>query len=148
MPNPFNLLELAANLQVMKRELPILLANQAQRYFADSWKQQGYEGKQWKEVKRREEGTKEYKYPKYKGLSRRTNPILVRSGALRREVSNSIRSQSFDLIKLVSSLPYSSYINEGTPTMDARPFMRDSPGLRVKQTELITKTVNRALKIT
>jgi hypothetical protein len=141
MENKFHIDQLIANIDKVKRELPVLLANQAERHFVSSWQQQGYEGARWKEVKRREPGTPEYKYPKFKGLSRRTNPIGVNTGALRRDANNSIRSQNWDLVKLVSSLGYSSYFNKN------RPFMRDSPGLRAKQKTLITSTVNKALKI-
>jgi hypothetical protein len=141
MANKFNIGELVKNIEEVKRTLPILLANQARRYFVNSWQQQGYEGTPWKEVKRREPGTPEYKYPKYKGLSRRTNPILVSSGALRRDANNSIQSQTWDLVRLVSSLEYASYVNKD------RPFMKDSPGLRAKQVKLITETVNKALNI-
>lgn len=141
MENKFNIGELIKNIEEVKRTLPVLLANQAQRHFVGSWQEQGYEGVKWKEVKRREPGTPEYKYPKFKGLSRRTNPILVSSGALRRDANNSIRSKTWDLVQLVSSLSYSSYVNKN------RPFMKDSPGLRAKQKTLITNTVNKALHI-
>ena len=147
--NKFNLDEVAAKMETVKVELPILLANQAQRHFVASWQEQGYEGAQWKEVKRRIAGTKEYKYPKYKGLSRRTLPILVRSGALRRDVNNRtggfIRSKTWSLVRLVSDtkdaktgLMYSSFVNE------KRTFMADSPGLRMKQEKLITETLGKA----
>lgn len=138
--NPFHTGEILKQMERVKHELPILLANQAQRHFTESFSQGGYEGKPWKEVQRRIQGTSEYKYPMNKGLSRRTSPILVRTGKLRRMVSNSIRTKTFELIRLVAALPYASYQNEGTDDIEARPYMRDSPGLRKIQNELITKT--------
>jgi hypothetical protein len=126
-----------ANIQRMKTELPIVLANQAQNYFVESWQKQGWEGVGWKEVKRRQEGTPEYKYPKGKDLGRHTRAILVKTGTLRRAVSNSIRSRSFNLIRLVVAVPYAEYLNDGTPKMVARTFMKDSAGLRLIQREKI-----------
>lgn len=140
--NKFNIPELITNIDKVKHDLPILLANQAKRHFVASWQEQGYEGEHWKEVKRRIEGTPEYKYPKYKGLSRRTNPIGVNTGALRRDANNSIQSQTWDSVRLVSSLQYASYYNKD------RPYMKDSPGLRAKQVALIEKTFNKAMNIT
>lgn len=58
-------------------ELPEIIGNEGQRAFADEFKNQRWDNNKWKEVKRRMPGTFEYKYPKRKGLSRRTNPILV-----------------------------------------------------------------------
>lgn len=139
MSNPFHTDRILEDMQRMKRELPILIANQAQVYFTHAFTQQGLGSEQWKEVKRREEGTPEYKYPKYKGLSRRTSPILVRSGNLRRAESNSIRNATWDSVKLVNALAYASYQNEGTATIDARPFMKQTPQLLAKQTKLITE---------
>ena len=46
-------------IRAMKEDLPVQLANQAQNYFVGSWKQQGWDGQAWKEVKRREQGTPE-----------------------------------------------------------------------------------------
>jgi len=138
MDNKFGTGAMMQNLEKLKRELPVLLANQAQRHFTANFKAQGFEGDHWKEVKRRIEGTPEYKYPKTKGLSRRTSPILVRTGKLRRAVSESIRSKTFTSIKLVAALPYANYQNEGTDTIPKRQFMGDSPQLRKLQTELIT----------
>lgn len=147
MANPFHIDQMIKDMATVKRQLPILLANQAQRHFVASFQEQGYEGKQWKEVQRRTEGTKAYKYPMHKGLSRRTSPILVRSGNMRRGVNNSIRSATWALVKLVTAFHYASYQNEGTASIEARPFMKDTVKLRAMQTELITKTTNRIFHI-
>lgn len=135
----FNFSEVLKKSEQLKNELPILLANQAQVYFTESFTNQSWDGKEWKEVQRRIEGTPEYKYPKYKGLSRRTTPILVRTGNLRRAVSNSVRTGhvSFDEIKLVVPIEYASYLNKGTDKMVQREFIGDSPILKKKQIQLI-----------
>lgn len=148
MPNPFHIDALIKNMTEVKHDLPILLANQAQRYFTDTFQQQGIAGNQWKEVQRRIEGTKEYKYPMTKGLSRRTSPILVRTGKMRRAVSNSIRNATFDNIRLTSGgIAYGTYHNDGTGTIPKRSFMKQTTQLTKKQDELILKTVNKAMGI-
>jgi hypothetical protein len=139
----FNIDRVISKMEQLKHELPVLLANQAQRYFTHTWQEQGMDGTPWKEVKRRIPGTPEYKYPKKKGLTRRTKPILVQTGHLRRAVADSIKSQTWDRVTLVNAMPYASFINEGTAKMVARPFMKDTPALRAKQIELINKTVGR-----
>ena len=94
-------------------------------------------------MKRRQDGTPENKYPKRKGLSRRTKPILVGTGALRRAVSNSIRSATFNSIRLVVDLPYAIAQQYGTEHIDARPYMGDNAELRDQQRKTIMKTVDR-----
>lgn len=149
MPNPFHIDALIKNMTEVKHDLPILLANQAQRHFTDSFQTAGLDGKkQWDEVKRRQYWTPEYKYPKNKGLSRRTSPILVRTGKMRRAVSNSIRNATFDNIRLTSGgITYGTYHNVGTANIPKRTFMKQTPQLTKKQDELILKTVNKAMGI-
>ena len=142
MDNKFHFGRLLTNLNVMKRELPILLANQAQNFFVRSFTQQGWDGEHWQEVKRRIEGTPEYKYPKFKGLSRRTSPILVRTGRLRRAVSNSIRSATWQSVRLVVDLPYAANQNEGD-TVPRRHYMGNSPLLVAEQQLKIRTYINR-----
>jgi phage gpG-like protein len=135
----FNFQRVIDNINQVKKELPRILADDAQDYFLKSFKDQGWEGKQWQEVQRRIEGTKAYKYPKNKGLSRRTNPILIGTGALNREVgllSGNARV-TYDRynfkVKLAidsSVIPYAGAQNDGTNTIPARPFMKDSAELR------------------
>lgn len=131
--NKFGFGKVLQNIERTKRELPIQLANQAQNYFTGSFTKQGWDSVHWKEVKRREPGTPEYKYPKKKGLSRRTSPILVRTGTLRRAVSNSIRSATFQSVRLIVDLPYAKRHNDGLKDMPQRKFMGDSPVLRSMQ---------------
>lgn len=132
------------NISKMKRELPILLANQARRHFIDSFREEGYEGKPWATPQRRIEGTSEYKYPMSKGLGRRTQATLIRTGRLRRAVNASVRSQTFEKVQLIVDVPYAEYLNDGT-THIPKPyvFMKDSPLLRQKQVEKITNYVNK-----
>jgi len=146
--NKFRFEQLKMNLLKMKSELPVVLANHAQNFFVRSFKSQSWDGQAWKEVKRRQEDTSEYKYPKFKGLSRRTSPILVRTGALRRAVSNSIRSATFQSIRLVVDLPYAAVHNDGDETVNIsrRRYMGNSPILMQEQRQKIKLYVNKMWK--
>jgi hypothetical protein len=131
----FRFNEVKRALQLVHRELPVKLANQAQNYFVKSWSAQGWDGRPWKTPKRRIAGTPEYKYPKLKDLGRRTRATLVgkQSGRLRRAVSNSIRSKTMNSVRLVVDLSYAHVHNEGSGRMPRRTFMKDSPILRKQQ---------------
>ena len=144
--NKFRFQHLLSNLMKMKTELPVILATQAQTYFTRSFTKQSWDGAGWKEVKRRQPGTDEYKYPKFKGLSRRTSPILVRTGALRRAVSNSIRSATFSSVRLVVDLPYAAAQNDGDSKINLprRHYMGNSPMLMEQQNLKIRNYINKA----
>ena len=144
--NKFGFGKKLENIAKMKRDLPVLLANQAQREFTAAFTDQNFtagNGQQWQEVQRRIAGTPEYKYPKTKGLSRRTSPILVRTGKLRRAVSNSIRMATFEKIQLVVPLDYAKYQNDGTDNIPQRRFMGDGINLRRKQKDLINREIKK-----
>ena len=135
----FNFKRVIDNIEQVKRDLPRLLANDAQNYFLGAFNNQGWDGKSWAEVQRREPDTNAYKYPKDKGLSRRTKNIGISTGRMRREVSNiagkasiSTTQNNFTVRLRVDSgiVPYAGYFNDGTSKMVARPFMKDSPALR------------------
>ena len=148
MANKFELDKLLNSVSRVKREMPIVLANQAQNYFVSSFRKQGWSDTgAWKEVNRRIEGTPEYKYPAFKGLSRRTKPILVMSGRLRRAVSGSIRDATFERIRLVVALPYAAAQNYGNNKLVARKFMGDSRELREKQLKLIKTSFDKAFNV-
>lgn len=135
----FNFQKVKDNIEQVKRQLPVLLANDAQKYFLGAFKDEGWNGVKWKEVNRRIADTNEYKYPKTKGLSRRVKNILIDTGRLRREVSliagsAQISYSKYDFtVKLAiddGNVPYAGYLNDGTPHMVQRKFMGDSPALR------------------
>jgi len=88
--------------------------------------------------------TKAYKYAK---PSARTRHILVKSGALRRAVNNSIRSATFNRVELIVGVPYAEYHNEGTKSIPKRQFMGDSVILRRKQIQLINKEVDKIWQV-
>lgn len=145
MDNKFKFGELKDRIKALKERLPAELANQAQNYFVESWRNQGYDGQPWKDVKRHDTSTSEYKYPIKLRARKLSSPILVgvykgRSGGrLRRAVSNSIRSKTFKSVKLRVDLPYAEAQNEGNGNLPARPFMKVSPILNQMHREKINQ---------
>jgi hypothetical protein len=147
MGNQFGTDKVLKNIDTLKQELPVVLANQAQNYFTNTFRQQGWDGEDWKEPNRRIQGTPEYKYPKKKGLGRRTRATLVQTGRLRRAVSNSIRRATFERVHLVVAVPYAKYHNDGDGHLPKRQFMGDSPLLRKKQVSTIRQHVDKIWKV-
>lgn len=149
--NKFNLGATITALNKTKRELPIKIANLTRNFFLNSFRQQGFTDaveNKWKEVQRRIPGTPAFKYPKKKQLSRRTSPILVRTGKLRREVSNSIRNATWEEIRLGVSdaTPYAEAQNDGTKHIPKRKFMGKSRMLTVQTKEKIRKEILLSLR--
>jgi len=158
MANPFGFKEIAAKIEQVKNDVPQLIAAKTMSYFLRSWKQQGYDGNKWPEVKRRMMGTKNYKYAK---PAARTRQILVGSGraALKAEVNNSIERCDWGAIVFRVKLPYAKVHNEGLRAgrgagfqMKQRQFMpiegKGQPQeLTDIQQEIITRAVDKAFKI-
>ena len=117
----FNFDEIKKQIEHSNREIMTVLANQAQNYFVSSFRKQGFDGKAWDEVKRRTPDTPEYKYPKSKGLQRRTSPILTGAGyksrgvTLKRAVSNMSRTAQVGkgTLRMIVDVPYAKIQNEG-----------------------------------
>ncbi len=139
MASKFNFQLVKDNIIQVKKELPILLANDAQKYFLGAFKDESWNGAKWAEVERRKPDTNAYKYPKKKGLSRRVKPILIGTGRLRREVSliagnAQVNYNGYDfkvtLALNSANVPYAGYNNDGTEHIPERKFMGDSPALR------------------
>ena len=146
----FNFAQIKRNLELTKRQLPILLSKQAERHFTESFQKGGLDEHKWQEVKRRTPGTSEYKYPRKPKQSSKTRPILVGAGALRRATSNSIKKATFEEVKLAVDLPYSKIHNEGGLTgrnhsvnMPARPYMIQTETLHKMQVSLIDQTIKK-----
>jgi len=152
--NKFEFDKVFEKLQQMKPKLPQEIAAIAQSSFVKNFNTESFFGEKWKEVQRRQEGTKAYKYPKTKKLSRRVKPILVDRGNLKREVNSSIKEQNWDLIKLgvdVSSFNkggynYAAAQNEGTDKIPKREFMGNSPILEKKIKDKIRKSISEIFK--
>lgn len=101
-------------MEKMKSSKPKLLTTlevQATDHFVGSWKKKGWVDRgleQWREVKRRQPGTKAYRAAK---KSARTRAILVQSGRLRRSFYTRIKRM--DIVQIANSAPYAQVHNEG-----------------------------------
>lgn len=91
---------LKAKLDRVMIDLEPVLGNEGQRYFSEEFRRGEFDGQKWPEVKRRIPGTQEYKYPKKKGLSRRTLPKLVgRTRRLKNAVATSYKPSGKSMLK-------------------------------------------------
>ncbi len=150
----FNFSEVKQKIEQANREIMVALSNQAQNYFVSSWRKQGFNGEPWKEVQRRESETKAYKYPKKKGLQRRTSPILIgagfktRGGTLRRAVSNMARTADISTgrARMVVDVHYAGYNNEGTDNLPKRQFVGQTQELTNMQQKKIVEIVDKIWK--
>lgn len=128
--------------QDLKRTIPVKIGSQIRNFFLDSFRKQGFTDdsfQAWKEVKRRIPGTKEYKYPKTKGLGRRTSAINVRTGRLRKSIV--VKEASFGRIVVgTTGVSYASYVN------DKRPFIEKSATLNKKVKATFKKEMDKILK--
>lgn len=127
----------------------VAMANK--NYFINSFKTQSWDGKNWEEVQRRIPGTRAYKYPKKKRLRRRTRPILVGKGSLRRAVNSSIKSVTPNRVRFQVDLPYAAIHNDGLRKkggglMPKRQFMGTNKELDKLNRQIIQKHVNKAFK--
>jgi hypothetical protein len=115
-----------------RKDIPAVIGNLGTRIFVESFKKEAWNNTPWKIPQRRIPGTKAFKYPRKKDLGRRTRKTLVKSGALRREVNNSLKTKTFKRIEwLVSGLPYAKAHNEGLNGMPKRKFIGDGHYLRM-----------------
>lgn len=125
------------------------IANAQRNYFVKSFDKQGWNSQQWKVPKRRIEGTQAYKYPKNKGLSRRTKKTLIGTGQLRRDVNASIKSVTSRGIKFEVNSDYAAIHNEGLKMagtwrkMPRRQFMGFNRELNSINKEIIAKWMRR-----
>jgi phage gpG-like protein len=131
----------------MMREIAMAQKN----YFVDSFKRQAWDGKKWQEVQRRIKGTKAYEYPKKRGLKRRTRPILVGRGSLRRAVNSSLKSVTPNRVRFQVDLPYAAIHNEGLRManggmMPKRPYMGLTEALNQTNKKIIRKHVDKSFK--
>jgi hypothetical protein len=156
MARHFNFDQIRTRFPELNRKLLIGLGKQAQNYFFKSFKDQGFDGQEWDNVKRRIQGEKAYEYPKTKGLQRRTSPILVGAGyekrgvTLAKAVSTMSQTASFSgntQIKMQVNVPYSGYLNEGTDKMTKRQFVGQTDRLTDMQRKRIIKTVDEVFGI-
>ena len=155
MDTKFKFEQVKKQLVAMQRETLVLLSDQAQNYFVKSFKNQGFNGEQWKEVQRRTPDTKAYKYPKKKGLQRRTSPILIgagykiRGGTLRDAVGSMSRTREIGngIVRMIVDLPYAKAQNEGNKHLPRRQFIGQTPELTNMQVKKIEQIVTKIFHV-
>jgi hypothetical protein len=141
--NRFNFDKIIARLERQKDGLGLKLANVAKNEFLGNFKEQGFNGKKWQDVKRRTNPTKK---DIRTGASTRAILQGKGSGRLRKDVANSVASGhkiSNTGYTLKVDNPYAGYLNEGTEKMPKRQFVGTTPRLNNK---LLNK-VNQEIKI-
>ena len=147
--NKFNFSEVLSKLK--NTDISLDLANTAKNDFLDNFRQQGFGTSKWKEVKRRQDGTKAFKYPKTKDLGRRTRAILQGkgSGRLRKDVANSVstghRNNNMSY-SLVVDNEYAGYHNEGSGNLPKRQFVGTTERLNKKLLQKISSRLNNIWK--
>ncbi len=123
-------------LEHVKRDAPVVIANEGQRHFNEQFYKQRWEGDKWPEVDRRKPGTFAYKYPKKKDLSRHTRPILIgKTTRLKQAVNRAIKGTP-NHRRIVWGVfgsvgKYAYYHNEGIGQKKRR-FMGVSRSLRMR----------------
>ncbi len=146
--NKFHLEKLKQDFDKLKKQLPKKIADESRSYFMKSFPQGGFNQdgsvQKWKEVDRRIPGTNAYKYPKTKGTSRRTKPILVRTGRMQRSIR--ITQLSFNRSVIATDVPYAKYHNKGTKNIPKRKFMGRSRNLNKRVERLIKKELKKIFK--
>lgn len=130
--------------QLLERDLPLKAGNLALRRFKDNFQKQGFFGRRWREVKRRQN-------PRTRGAAR-SRPILTgQTGDLGRSLQLTTQPGK---AMIESDLPYSAAHNEGTSTagrgrhtrIPRRQFMGKHPKLTKEIEELIKREIDKAIK--
>jgi phage gpG-like protein len=141
MASQFDFRRVQIRLKEAEKGLSLSLANIAKNEFLNNFREQGFNGKKWREVQRRISGTKAHSGKKDKG--KRTRAILQGkgSGRLRKDVANSVNNgvKNSELsYTLVVGNEYASYHNDGTSKIPQRQFV----GMTEKLNKKILNKIN------
>lgn len=142
----FNFAQVRERMLQVKKEMPLILANQAKNDFVGNFDRQGFDGENWGEVQRRIPDTPAYKYPKDKDPGRHTRNILQGkgSGRLRKDVANSVESGypiEGGYVGIVKN-EYGQYHNTGTDKLPKRQFVGFTPTLVKAMRDKLTTALN------
>jgi len=113
----------------------------ARKHFSANFNNQGFDGKAWKNVKRRTNPTK--RDIKNGGATR---AILYgkKSGVLSKSITGTVKN--WDKIVIGTTVDYAKYHNEGTAHIPKRQFIGDSAILNKKIVNLIEIQINAIFK--
>ena len=130
MANNFNFGEIARKIKSI--DLSLDMANTAKNDFLNNFKTQSFNGTAWKKRKSTKDAGRN---------------LLVKSGRLRRDVSNSVstghKNSNFSYTLVVNN-PYAGFNNEGTNKMPQRQFVGMTPELNKKLLLKISQRLNKA----
>lgn len=133
MANRFNFGKIISNIKSI--DLSLDIANTAKNEFLNNFKQQSFNGQKWKQRKNNRDS----------GRS-----LLVKSGRLRRDVSNSVaaghKNSNFSYTLAVNN-PYAEFNNSGTNKMPKRQFVGMTRELNKKLLLKISQKINKAWAI-
>lgn len=129
MKNKLSFDSVIAKFKLAKIQLPQMLSNDGQKFYLDNFNKQGFQDSTftpWRPRKNRSN----------------TRVLLVKTGALRRAVSQSKYQATFDKITWrVGGLKYAVFHNTGTDRLPQRKFLGDSYALRLLLKRKIDKQV-------
>ena len=106
--------------QFMNVDGPAIAANIAVEKFKENFEKEGFFGEKWKEVQRRQPGTKAYKSVSKKHPVRNIDKILHKTSNLRDSIN--FRTEPGRAI-VYSDTTYGRYHNEGDGKIPKRQFM-------------------------
>lgn len=129
MANKFNFGQIARKFKSL--DLSLDMANTAKNEFLNNFRKESFDGKAWQ---------------KRKSDKQAGRKLLVKSGRLRRDVSNSVSAghkNSNLSYTLVVNNPYAEYNNEGTYKLPKRQFVGMTPELNKKLLLKINQKTNK-----
>lgn len=118
MANKFNFGKVAQNMRNV--DISLAMANTAKNEFLGNFKSQSFGNNSWKPRKNNKDAGRN---------------LLVKTGRLRRDVSNSVATgikNSNKSYTLIVANPYAEYNNKGTDKMPQRQFVGTTPELNRK----------------
>lgn len=155
-----------AKLLAFKENMPKEIGKDAQRFFVQSFSNQGFTDESFKPWKRREDldsrrgkkfSTEKVNFfikKKTRNTVRsvRRRAILVKTGKLRSDVARSMKSATWDRISFEVESDYAIYHNEGAKTKNGgelprRQFMGNSAMLNKRVLDLLNKKLEKVLTV-
>lgn len=128
----------------IRQEAVQIMMQEAKKTFDESFDNEGIDGKKWKEVDRRIEGTRAYREA---SSAMRVSPILTGvTGRLKK--NNRIVSVTPDKGVLDNDMSYADTMNSGNGSnVPARPFIKQTPELTRAQLLTLAQVTGRIFKI-
>ena len=154
----------AANFKQQKKAAAIEIMKATKQYFGEAFNKEQLGDDKWPEVARRTPGTRFNKSRRAGGVNMPSGkPFVVDQGddyATRKILQGVTGRTKYKTIKADSSItndgttsvminptPYAGYLNDGTPYMPARPFMKQTDQLTVIQLQILKTETGKIWKV-